>query len=143
MSLHDYRRCTTLRLTTASYSFAEHGGAVGDLDLDLSTEIPAGSYVTHGYVVVSTVPTSSGAATLALTLLASDDTVPASVLSASPWASRGRRPLAPPPSGVTSVKSDAAQATARLTIGTAALTAGAFDVVLYYATVPAVDPYCC
>ncbi len=143
MSLYDYRRCTTLRLTSAAYDFATDGGALGNLDLDLSTEIPAGSYVTHGYVVVATVPTSAGAATLALTLLAPDDTVPASALSASPWVSRGRHPIAPPAHGFTATKSAAAQATVRLTIGAAALTAGAWDLVLYYATVPTPDPYCC
>lgn len=143
MSLYDYQRRTVLRLTSASYSFADDGGTVGDRDLALSTEIPADSYVTHGYVVVGTVPTSSGAATIALSLTAPDDTLTATALDAGPWVTRGRKVIAPPAHGLTATKSTEAQATVRLTIATAALTAGAFDVVLYYATVPAVDPYRC
>ena len=120
-----------LRVVRASYSFAADGGAVGSINLLPSADIPAGAIILGGLVDVTTPPTSGGAATLAVQVEAAGDMVAAAAVSGAPWSTTGRKSVVPAFTGATSVKTTAARNVVAV-VGTAALTAGAFDVYLFF-----------
>lgn len=120
-----------LRAARAEYSFASDGGVVGTLGLFGATSIPAGSIIVGGLVEVITPPTSGGAATLAVQVEGANDIVLAAAVSGAPWSTAGRKSVIPAFTGATSVKTSAARDIS-IVIATAALTAGAFTVFLFY-----------
>src|SRR5262245_26687163 len=114
----------------ARYSFAADGGAQGTIALLPGTPIPNNAIIIDSGVEVVTIPTSGGSATIAVTVNAANDIVNAAAISGAPWSTTGRKagiPLA----FATSVKTTAAR-TVSIVIGTADLTAGVFDVWLWY-----------
>lgn len=114
----------------ATYSFADDGGAVSDITLTTTPVIPSGALVTNAHVDVTTAPTSGGAATIALKVEGAGDLDPATAISAAPWSATGVKNL-----DIAGVDKGAKTTAARsvvATVGTAALTAGAFDVVVEY-----------
>lgn len=113
-----------------SYSFATDGGAVGTITLR-GQPIPSGAVVTGGYIDVSVVPTSGGAATISAGVEAAGDLQAAAAISGAPWSTTGRKSVTPAGTGATSVKLTADRNVA-IVVATAALTAGAFDVVLFW-----------
>ena len=123
-----------LKSAVATYSFARDGGATGAIVLSgVGAEgavIPAGSVVTGGYLEVTTTCTSGGSATVAPHVEGAAD-----ILSAASGAvanlTAGRKSVIPAGTGTTSVKTTVAR-NITATIATAALTAGAFRVVLFY-----------
>lgn len=115
------------------YNFATDGGATGDIDLTGPAALPANAVVLTGFVEVDTVPTSGGAATVAVKVEGAGDIVAAAAISGAPWSSTGRKSVVPVATGATTVKTTAARKI-QATVATAALTAGAFDVVLLYVT---------
>lgn len=117
------------------YDFSVDGGAIGDIDLTRSAVIPAGAYVIGGWVEVDTVPTSGGAATVAVKVEGAGDIVAAAAISGAPWSSTGRKDIVPDFTGSAVVKTTAARKI-QATVATAALTAGVFDVVLFYVVFP-------
>lgn len=117
------------------YSFAVDGGAVGDINLTGSAQIPANAVITHGFVEVDTAVTSGGAATLAIKVEGAGDIVAAAAVSGAPWSTTGRKSVIPVATGASSVKTTAARHITA-TVATAALTAGVFDVVLFYVEMP-------
>jgi hypothetical protein len=121
-----------LRVTRARYDFAAAGGAVGAINLlPAGAELPGGAVVLGGLVDVVTPPTSGGAATLALAVEGAGDLVAAAAVSGAPWSTAGRKSLLPAFTGATSVKTTAARNVVA-TVATAALTAGVFDVYLFW-----------
>lgn len=112
------------------YDFAVEGGAVGDIDLHTDS-LPSGAVIMGGYVDVITPPTSGGAATLAIKAEGAGDIVAAAAISGAPWSTTGRKSVIPVFTGATTVKTTAARKL-RATVAVAALTAGVFDVVLFY-----------
>ena len=113
----------------AEYSFATDGGAVGDIVLrgDL---IPSGAVVTDALLVVDTALTSGGAATVAVRVEGAGDVQAAAAVSGAPWsttgAKRGSLTATSTPVRTTAARSITAS------VATAALTAGAFRVVVEY-----------
>ncbi len=116
------------------YDFAVDGGAVGDIDLT-SASIPANAVVLGGFVEVDTVPTSGGSATIAVKVEGAGDIIAAAAISGAPWSTTGRKSVIPVFTGATTVKTSAARKV-QATVATAALTAGVFDVVLFYVPMP-------
>lgn len=114
------------------YDFAVDGGVQGTLTLRTNdSEIPSGAVILGGYVKNKTVPTSGGAATIAVQAEAANDIVNAAAISGAPWSTTGRKSIIPVFTGATSVETTAAR-NPKIVIATADLTAGKFDVVLFY-----------
>jgi hypothetical protein len=119
------------------YDFAVEGGAVGTIGLIGSTAIPTGSVILGGYVDVTTPPTSGGAGTLAVQVEGAGDLVAAAAVSGAPWSTAGRKNIIPRLNDITtSIRTTAARDISAV-VAVAALTAGVFDVYLFY--LPAVD----
>jgi hypothetical protein len=123
---------TELKSWKGSYDFAVDGGAVSTITLRSNDgTLPVGAVVMGGYVKVTTGITSGGAGTGALQVEAANDTVNGTAVSGAPWSTAGQKSVIPAFTGATSVETTAARQP-KLVIGTAALTAGKFDLVLFY-----------
>lgn len=107
------------------YEFAVDGGAVGAITLRGET-VPAGALVLATHVDVTTVTTSGGAATVSLDLEAAADIRAAATLSTAPALS-----TATPKESLSAIRTTAARSVIA-TVGTAALTAGKFSVLVTY-----------
>lgn len=111
-----------------NYSFAIDGGAQGTITLRSNDgAIPVGSVIVSGYVDVTS-SCLSATGTIALNSEGAGDLV-AAVGQAS-WTA-GRKSIVPVATGATAIKLTAARNPA-MTIATAAYTAGAFTLVLFY-----------
>lgn len=126
-----YPTGTGVKQVRGRYDFAVDGGAVSTIAITSTEEIPASAVVLGGLVEIETVPTSGGAATLAVQVEAANDTVTQAVISGAPWSTTGRKSVIPVFTGATTLKTTA-ERDISIVIGTAALTAGVFDVVLFY-----------
>lgn len=119
-----------LRIARARYSFAADGGAVSTIALAGSSIIPSGAVVLASLINVVTVPTSGGAATISVGVEAAADQQAAAAISGAPWSTTGAKwatqtfTTAP---DVTTAARDIS-----IDIATAALTAGVFDVYVFY-----------
>lgn len=111
------------------YSFASLGGAVGDITLT-GDSVPSGAAILDAYIRVSTALTSGGAATVAVKVEAAADINAADAISGAPWSTTGVKradfTATTAPVVTTAARSIVA------TVGTAALTAGVFTVVVEY-----------
>jgi hypothetical protein len=123
-----------VKVARGRYDFAVAGGAQGDIDLTSTAQIPSGAYITHGFVEVDTVVTGTSA-TVAVKVEGAGDIVAAAAISGAPWSTTGRKTIIPVATGATVVKTTAARKI-QATVATADLTAGAFDVVLFYVVLP-------
>lgn len=114
-----------------TYDFAVNGGAVSTILPTNSPTIPIGAIILGGTIDITTTLTSGGAATIALETSAgmAAGGLKAATAVAS-WAA-GQLALTPVFTAATYVKLTAA-GRPQLTIATAALTAGRFDVNLVY-----------
>lgn len=115
------------RRTKFTYDFAVHGGAVGTIAVAASDPIPSGAIVVDAFLNVLTVPTSGGAATIALGVQAAGDLLAAAAIAGAPWSTTGLKSLTPAFTGATAIALTAARSLI-VTVATAALTAGKFDV---------------
>lgn len=118
----------------ATYDFAVKGGAASTIALWGDPSIPSGSTITGGYIEVLTQLTSGGAATIAVQVEGAGDIVPATAVAS--W-TIGRKKIIPVLSGGNDLSASTdVRTTAKrdisVVIGTAALTAGKFVVVLFY-----------
>jgi hypothetical protein len=121
-----------LKTWKGSYDFAVDGGAVSTIALRSEDgQLPNGAVVMGGYAKVTTPLTSGGAGTGALQVEAANDTIAQAAVSGAPWSTAGRKSVIPVFTGATSLETTAARSPSFL-IGTAALTAGKFDVILFY-----------
>jgi len=128
---------TTVKTAAGEYDFAVDGGAVGTITLrgsggaSMGNQIPSGSVITGGYIEVDTPVTSGGSATVAVSVEGAADLQAAAAVSGAPWSTTGRKSIIPAGTGATSVKASTSRSIT-VTIATAALTAGAFRVVVFY-----------
>lgn len=123
---------SALKTWKGSYSFAVDGGAVGTITLRSNDgPIPTGAIILGGLVEVTTAVTSGGAATVAVQAEAAGDIVAAAVVSGAPWSTTGRKSVIPAFTGATTVKTTAQRSPA-IVVAVAALTAGVFEVTLFY-----------
>lgn len=118
-----------VKLARARYAFATEGGATGDIALRGDT-IPSGALVVAAVIDVTTVPTSAGAATIAVKVQGAADINTADAISGAPWSTTGAKNA--DVNAVNSGVKTTAVRTPTITVGTAALTAGVFDVILQY-----------
>lgn len=117
------------RSAVATYSFATHGGAVGDIALTSDT-IPSGAVILDAYLNVTTALTSGGSATVAIKVEGAADINAADAISGAPWSTTGVKRADFTATTAPVVTTAARQIVA--TVGTAALTAGAFTVVVEF-----------
>lgn len=114
----------------AKYDFAVDGGAISTINLMPSAELPNGAYILGAWLNVTTVPTSGGAATIGVNSEAAGDLQAAVAISGAPWSTTGLKAItktfATAPIKLTAARNIA------IVIGTAALTAGVFEVVVAY-----------
>jgi hypothetical protein len=130
-----YPQATALQVVRGRYDFAVDGGAVSTIDLTTATQIPANAVIMGGFIEVDTALNSGGSATVALTVESAADVLAATAFGSSPWSTTGRKSVIPVFTGATAVKTTAARKI-QATIAAATLTAGAFDVVLFYVVLP-------
>lgn len=125
-----FPRASEVKAVRARYDFAVDGGAVGDIEL-ASEAIPPNALVLGGVLEVDTALTSGGSATVGVTVESAGDIVTVGGIGSAPWSTTGRKDVVPDFSGSAVVKTTAARRVVA-TIGGAALTAGSFDVILFY-----------
>jgi hypothetical protein len=119
------------KVATALYDFATDGGAVSTITLR-GDSIPSGAYIVDAYVIVETALTSGGSATVAVTTGESAaDLNSADAYSGAPWSTATVRRLDALVGADKGIKTTAAR-TAQIVVGTAALTAGKFKIVIEY-----------
>lgn len=111
------------------YDFAVDGGAVGDITLR-GDKIPNGAVIVDALLHVDTVPTSAGAATIAVKSEAAADIQAAAAISGAPWSTAGAKRASL--TATSAPIKPTAERSIVATVGTAALTAGKFKVVVWY-----------
>lgn len=118
-----------VKVATGLYDFATDGGAVGDITLRGDT-IPSGAILVNAVLDVDTALTSGGAATVAIKVESAADINAADAISGAPWSTATPKhadfTFASAPIVTTASRSIVA------TVATAALTAGAFKVYVFY-----------
>jgi hypothetical protein len=123
---------TKLKAWKGSYDFAVDGGAVGTITLrSVDGAMPIGSVVEGGYFEVNTGFTTGASGTGALQVEGAGDLLAATIVSGAPWSTTGRKSVLPAFTGATTLKTTAARKPA-FVIATGAITAGKFDLVLFY-----------
>lgn len=113
------------------YDFAVLGGAVGAITLT-GDQIPSGAVVLDSVILADTLLTSGGAATVSVGVESAADVQAAVAFNAAPFTSAGG---AKHGSALTATGNPVVTTAARnivATVGTAALTAGVFRVVVEY-----------
>lgn len=121
------------KLAIGKYDFAVDGGAVSTIALMGGTLIPLGATITGGFVRVTTQLTSGGSATIACQVEAANDILTA--VAVASWTTGVKNILPAPTTGALTASTRVLTTAARdisIVIGTAALTAGVFYVVLEY-----------
>ncbi len=117
---------------TYEYNFSRDGGVVSTILLRGPT-LPDNAVIKDAYIDVLTVPTSGGAATIGLGFVTTTDVNAADAISGAPWSATGLVDADGVDIGTEAgyVKLTA-PAALQMVIGTAALTAGRFYVVVEY-----------
>lgn len=114
----------------AKYDFAVDGGAVSTITLMPGAELPSGALILASFLNVTTIPTSGGAATISIGSEAAADLQAAAAISGAPWSTTGwkavTKTFATAPINLTAARNPS------IAIATAALTAGVFEVVIFY-----------
>lgn len=117
------------KVATGMYDFAVDGGAVGDITLRGGT-LPSGAIIIDSLIDVDTALTSGGAATVAIKAESAADINAADAISGAPWSTTGAK-RGDLTATTAPVKTTAAR-TLAATVATAALTAGKFNVYVFY-----------
>jgi hypothetical protein len=115
----------------AYYSFAVEGGAVSTIGLTGLTGIPSGSVVVGGYINVITPPVGAGAS-IAVQVNAAADLQAAAAISGAPWSTAGMKNIVPRLNDASTWITLTAARDVSAVISAAPLTAGAFNVILWY-----------
>ncbi len=120
-----------LKTWAGHYDFDQDGGVEGTIELRSDDgPIPVGSVITGGYLEVVTALDSGGMATAALQVEAANDTVTQAAFDDAAWG-EGENDIIPDATGSATLKTTDSRSPA-LVIGTADLTAGVFNLVLFY-----------
>lgn len=126
-----------LKEAVGEFDFAVDGGAVSQITLrsplyvSTGNDIPAGSVIEGGYLEVDTLATSGGTPAVSVDVETAGDVIASGTLAATGLSTTGRKSVIPSFTGATTVKTTVRRQI-KVTIGTAALTAGKFRVVLFY-----------
>ena len=114
-------------IARVSYNFATHGGAVGDIPLNVS--LPKGAIITKGYINVTEAVAGDSTSTIAVSVEADDDILAAGVIGTN--GTSGWHAGVPDGTVAKFVTTTEIRAVT-LTVGTKPLTAGKFTVYLEY-----------
>jgi hypothetical protein len=117
------------------YDFAVDGGAVSTIPLRGDSQLPSGVVITNSLIVVQTALTSGGGATVGVSSEGASDIAAAAAISGAPWSTTGAK-RGTLNATATPITTTAAR-TISAVIGTAALTAGKFYVLVWYVTAQA------
>ncbi len=119
-------------LVYATYDFAVDGGAISTITPAIGFTIPDNAIILDGMVdVITTLTSSTDAATIAIQALAANDIVTAVAISTgTPW-DAGLQAIIPLGTAATAIKMTSAQAI-KVVIAVEAVTAGKFNVILRY-----------
>lgn len=120
-----------MRMCKSTYDFTVLGGATGTLPLTGGT-IPINSLVVAGLCEVITAPTTGSTTTIALQVEGANDVITAASVAGAPWSTTGRKAIVPVWSDLTKTIRTTAARVPSAVIGTAAATAGKFDLFLLY-----------
>jgi hypothetical protein len=118
----------------ASYDFATHGGAISTIEID-GALIPRGAVCLPGHVIVHTAVTSGGSATIAVgtrNRVAGTDVSTTNLKTATAIGTIGAAGVNALNTAGVSLLATTDDQTITITIATAALTAGKFDVYVPY-----------
>jgi len=130
-----FPRASEVKAVRARYDFAVDGGAVGEIKLTSGTPIPANALILGGFVEVDTALTGVTNAAAQVKVQGADDIIDGAAVTGAPWSTTGRKDVIPDFTGSATIKTTAARDIV-LVVETAALTAGVFDVVLFYVELP-------
>jgi hypothetical protein len=128
-----YPRAQNIQVVRGRYDFANDGGAAGTIAITTGTPIPDNAYIVGGFMEVDTAPVGSGAS-IGIRVEGSGDIVAVAAISGAPWSTTGLKDVVPDSTGSTVVKTTEARNISAV-ISAADLTAGAFDVVLFYTVI--------
>lgn len=120
-----------VRVARATYDFAEHGGAIGNIGLGVT--LPDNAVILDGVVdVITTLTSATDAATVAVQAEAPNDIVAAIAISdvSNPW-DAGRKAIVPDGTAANSKKTTQSREITAV-VGAEAVTAGKFVVFLRY-----------
>lgn len=113
----------------AKYRFADDGGVAGDINLLPGAVIPAGALILAAFMNVIVAPTGAGAS-VAVKLESAADLQAVAAISGAPWSTTGLKAItktfATVPIKLTAARNIVA------TISAADLTAGEFEVLVFY-----------
>ena len=119
-----------IKHAVAEYDFAKDGGAVSTINLR-GDSIPSGAIIVNALIDVRTIPTSGGAATIALNTEGAGDIQVATSYNASPYSTATPKRGGAMNGTATPIKTTAKRPI-QATIAAAALTAGKFKVLVSY-----------
>jgi hypothetical protein len=114
----------------ATYSFAVHGGTVGTIVV-ASGILPQGAAILAAYVEVNTIPVGATATIAVTTGQGADDIQAAAAISGAPWSTTGWKLSSARTFAAAPLETTAARGVS-VVIGTANLTAGIFDVHVFF-----------
>jgi hypothetical protein len=129
----EFRYTGRTKWARAYYDFATDGGAVSTIALR-GDKIPSGARVLATYIDVVTPVTSGGAATVSIGIEAATDVRAAATLATAPALNAAAVPLGAVTRATAALKTTADRDVS-IVIGTAALTAGRFSVLVEYVEV--------
>lgn len=120
-----------LHCVAAQFDFAKLGGAVGAYGLGV--RIPAGSVICNAFARVLTAGDSADdTATIAVHVEAANDIITAAAVSGAPWSTTGAKAGIPDLATVGDYKITTVEREVTVTIAVQALTAGKFDIFIFY-----------
>lgn len=127
-----------LGCVVGTYDFSKQGGAVGSFSLKdkdgKTVKLPSNALVLNAFAVVRTAVISGGSATIALTLESAADMLAATAISSFSAAAKVQG--IPDFGTLADSVLTTAERTLTATVATAALTAGKFDVYVFYVLQP-------
>lgn len=117
----------------AQYDFARDGGVVGAITM-AGDSIPSGAFIVDSLLIIDTIPTSLGSATISVGTEGAADIAAAAAISGAPWSTAtAKRGTLTATSAV--VKTTAKRSIAA-TVAVADLTAGKFRAIVSYIEAP-------
>lgn len=131
MAASSITKVAPMPYVAAQFDTAIHGTAVGSYGLRV--RLPKGAIVYNAFADVLTACTSgTSAATIAVTTEGAGDIFAAAAVSGAPWSTTGRKQAVPDIATVGDYKKMTAEREVTVTIAVEALTAGKFDVFIFY-----------
>lgn len=131
MSTANITNLDALKCVAGQFDFAKLGGAVGTYALGV--KIPAGAVIVNAFATVLTAGDSADdTATIAVHVESANDIFTAAAVSGAPWSTTGQKQGIPDYATVADYKTTTAERDITVSIAVQALTAGKFNVYVFY-----------